>query len=129
MTHGIYGFDHVALPVSDLARAVSFYTDTLGLQSVDERNPDDGTYHWVRVGQGQSLNLAETADSDNVRPGHIAFAAPESFLDSLRERLDEEGIDFRDAETSLYFADPDGNELEVTCWRASRLRESGASHW
>ncbi|WP_435361603.1 VOC family protein [Haloarchaeobius sp. DFWS5] len=129
MEHGVIGFDHVALPVADLDRAVSFYTDVLGLRSVDERNPSDANYHWVSVGQGQAINLAATADEESVRPGHVAFTAPESFLETVKERLDAEGIDVRDAETSLYFADPDGNELEVTCWRASRLRESGASHW
>jgi hypothetical protein len=83
----------------------------------------------VSVGQGQSLNLSETGDGETVRPGHVAFAAPESFLDTLRARLGSEDIEVRDAETSFYFTDPDGNELEVTCWRESRVREGGASHW
>lgn len=129
MEHGVIGFDHVALPVSDLDRAVSFYTDVLGLRSVDERNPSDANYHWVSVGQGQSINLAATSDGKSVRPGHVAFTAPESFLEGLTDRLEAEGAEVRDAETSLYFSDPDGNELEVTCWRESRLRGSGASHW
>jgi catechol-2,3-dioxygenase len=35
----------------------------------------------------------------------------------------------RETETSVYFSDPDGNALEVTCWREKRLRETGRDHW
>ena len=129
MTHGIYGFDHVALPVSDLERAVAFYTDVLGLRSVDRRDAAAGTYHWVSVGQGQALNLSETGDDETVRAGHAAFAAPASFVDEVAGRLHDAGVEVRDAGTSLYFTDPDGNELEVTCWREERLRDGGARHW
>ncbi|SIQ68622.1 hypothetical protein SAMN05421858_0080 [Haladaptatus litoreus] len=130
MTHSIQGFDHVVLPVSDLVRAVSFYQDVLGLRSVDRRDPGTDDYHWLNLGQGQGLNLAQVDEvSNDTSPRHIAFNASEEFCEEVAERLEEREIAVRKTETSVYFSDPDGNELEVTCWREKRLRESGANHW
>ncbi|WP_435159428.1 VOC family protein [Haladaptatus sp. DFWS20] len=131
MTHSIQGFDHVALPVSDLNRAVSFYRDVLGLRSVDRRDPDTEDYHWLNLGQGQTLNLARVDEVSHyaTSPRHVAFSAPEEYLDEIAERLENRDINVRKIETSIYFSDSDGNELEVTCWREKRLWESGANHW
>jgi catechol 2,3-dioxygenase-like lactoylglutathione lyase family enzyme len=131
VTDSLQGFDHVALPVSDLARAVAFYRDVLGMRSVDRRDPETDDYHWLNLGPGQTLNLSRTPEStqEAVGPGHVAFRASESFLATLSERLADAGVDYHETETSLYFSDPDGNDLEVTCWREKRLRESGRDHW
>ncbi|WP_266074790.1 VOC family protein [Haladaptatus caseinilyticus] len=131
MTHSIQGFDHVALPVSDLRRAVSFYRDVLGLRSVDRRDPDIDDYHWLNLGQGQGLNLARVDEESrtDTSPRHIAFNAPEEYLGEVIDRLEKRNRDVRKTDTSIYFSDPDGNELEITCWREKRLRESGVNHW
>ena len=131
MTDSIRGFDHVALPVTDLARAVSFYRDVLGLRSVDRCDPETDDYHWLNLVPGQDLNLTRTPESawGAAGAGHVAFNAPESSLSTLAERLADHDVDVRETETSLDFTDPDGDDLEVTCWREKRLHESGRDHW
>src|SRR5215212_4669591 len=49
---------HVALPVTDLARAKAFYTDVLGLEEI-ERPGFDFPGAWYRVGDG-TLHLIVT---------------------------------------------------------------------
>ena len=51
---------HVALPVSDLARARQFYLDVLSLREID-RPPFDVPGAWFALGDGQ-LHLIERAD-------------------------------------------------------------------
>ena len=134
----IQGLDHLALAVSDLPRAVSFYCDVLGMRPVDERNPAEETYFWVNFGFGQTLNPARYPEGtphalgtphDPSRSPHAAFAAPEESLSTLKKRLEAWGVKVRESRTGLYFSDPDGNFLEVTCWREHALKRAGQAHW
>ncbi len=133
----IQGFDHAALAVSDLPRAVSFYRDVLGLRPVDTSDPATSS-HWLNFGPGQTLNLtlapertpkALGLETDLNTSAHLAFAAPEAFLVELERRLVEHGVTPHRSRTGVYFCDPDGNFLEVTCWREKGLEEAGAEHW
>ena len=134
----IQGLDHLALAVADLPRAVDFYCNVLGMRPVDNRNPAQQGFFWVNFGPGQTLNLAlhpgGTPNAlgiphDPFRGPHAAFAAPEESLGELRARLEARNITVRESRTGLYFTDPDGNFLEVTCWRESALRRAGEAHW
>ncbi len=134
----IQGFDHAALSVADLPRAAAFYQDVLGMRPVDTRDPAVSSYFWLNFGPMQTLNLtlapqltpkALAVKTDlNVSP-HLAFAAPEAFLELLSQRLEVCRVPFHRSQTGLYFSDPDGNFLEVTCWREKSLQETGAEHW
>ena len=133
----IQGFDHAALNVSDLPEAVTFY-EALGMRPVDARDPVTASYFWLNFGPGQTLNLtlapertpnALGLDADLYTTAHLAFSAPEAFLEVLEGRLTAYGVAFHRSSTGVYFCDPDGNFLEITCWRERGLKDAGAEHW
>lgn len=134
----IGGFDHAALNVSDLPRAVAFYREVLGFRPVDRRDPASASLFWLNFGAGQTFNLtlapertpkALGLETDLYTSAHLAFTTPEEFLETVEKRLAERGVSVHRSQTGMYFCDPDGNFLEVTCWRAEGLKDAGAEHW
>lgn len=112
----IEGIYEVVVPVRDLARAEKFYTGVLGLEIGlrDPRRP----WLFLRAGGARGmLVLQETAD---VRPTHFAFRASEAEVERAAGVLRANGVevgrpvvhDWMPAK-SLYFADPDGHDLEL----------------
>jgi catechol 2,3-dioxygenase len=116
---------HVVLRVTDLERAERFYNGLLGLPIMtrfDEQGMKMtfftlGNHHDFAVMEvsGEGSSAAETATGLH----HVAFKIGNS-LDELREakaHLEAAGVavDPVDHEVtkSLYFADPDGNGVEV----------------
>ena len=122
----VEGIDHVALTVRDVARSVAWYRDVLGL----ERRYEDvwGDVPAV-VGAGTTaLALFPTRvrepgpppGRDVLSVRHIAFRAGREAFERARGHLEERGITARfedhTAAHSLYFADPDGHQLEITTY-------------
>ena len=118
--------DHVALTVRDVARSVAWYQVVLGL----ERRYADvwGDFPAV-VGAGTtSLALFPTPVPQPAPPPgrevlsirHIAFRVDRATFDQARGELEAHGVvpRFEDhvAAHSLYFADPDGHQLEITTY-------------
>jgi catechol 2,3-dioxygenase-like lactoylglutathione lyase family enzyme len=119
------GIHHVALAVSDIPAAVSFYAETLGFEPLGPDDPETtietAEYFWFSVDSDQWLNLAAkpeaTPDDEGLYDDpHIAFGASEAAIDDLTEQITNHDIDVRRTETSVYFRDPDGNFLEFTHW-------------
>ena len=108
----IKGIATVWLPVTDMARAVSFYRDDLGLEVVDH----DGDWSEVTAGdQRIGLNEGESPAGDGGAV--IAFGVDD--LDATVDSLKESGVEFTD-EVSEHpwgriapFKDPDGNDLQL----------------
>jgi predicted enzyme related to lactoylglutathione lyase len=108
----IKGIATVWLPVTDMARAVSFYRDDLGLEVVDH----DGDWSEVTAGdQRIGLNEGESPAGDGGAV--IAFGVDD--LDATVDSLKESGVEFTD-EVSGHpwgriapFKDPDGNDLQL----------------
>lgn len=116
-------FGHAAIRVRDLAVAESFYGSLLGFP-VAHRWPADHEVMF-QVGKGDELLVqavgAGAPMADPTLPGlhHIAFvvAGGAAGLDRMRARLEQNGIACRlldhGEHRSVYFHDPDGNQVEL----------------
>jgi catechol 2,3-dioxygenase-like lactoylglutathione lyase family enzyme len=99
--------DFIALPVEDLARADSFYGETLGLA----RNPNTSGERWVEYETG-NLTLALSTFG-----GSLALGVTD--VGEARSELEQQDVQFAmDTFDSgvchgAPFADPDGNRLQL----------------
>ncbi|MFL6583755.1 MAG: VOC family protein [Chthoniobacterales bacterium] len=122
----LQGIDHVALAVQDPERSKQWYIEVLGCEPRHE-----GMWEGVPVfiGKGTtSLALfpAQRAASEaSSRPDHIgmlhlAFRASRAEFETAQRELAARGIkfEFQDHEIShsIYFDDPDRNEIEITTY-------------
>ncbi len=116
---------HVVLKVRDLERSVAFYRNILGLKEV-ARYPKYRMAFFSIVDNHHDIALLETdaeapaAPKDAPGLAHVALKIGDS-LDELREAkrwLDQNGVEIDHTSDhivskSIYFHDPDGNQLEV----------------
>jgi catechol 2,3-dioxygenase len=115
---------HVLLRVADLERSKRFYVDVLGFQ-VSEANPGDAfltlgnDFHTLDLVQHANPAAAPRPQRDQIGLSHIAFQV--DGYEALRAAyltLQEQGVAIDSAsdhvsQRSVYFADPDGNRLEI----------------
>jgi len=120
---------HVHLKVSDLERAIRFYSEVLGFELMQRMGPEAaflsaGGYHH-HVG----LNTWESAGGPPPAPGttglyHVAFRYPDrAALAKAYRRLIEHSVPLDGASDhgvseALYLRDPDGNGIELYWDRA-----------
>lgn len=113
---------HVHLKVRDADRSVAFYTDVLGLD-VTERYD---RYAFLSWGERHHDVALQEVGSDAPGPGpghgvglyHAAFEVDDpAALARIYRTLEERGVEVSPVDhrisRALYFADPDGNGLEV----------------
>lgn len=135
---------HVVLNVTDLERAVAFYTGILGLH-VSDRYPDSmvpGGMVFLRLNpdhHGVAL-VGGAAPSDQTSLNHFAFEV--GSLDEVfraRAWLQERGVPIHfegrrraGCQVAIEFRDPDGNNLEIY-WNIDQVGTTGevrpASEW
>lgn len=127
--------DHVELYVSEREAATEWYSRVLGLHVLDEfREWASGGGPLILSGDNGDTKLAlfegsPRGDREAVSHGRVAFrVGGDEFADFL-DRVDELDLAAVDGDPvepddvvdhglshSLYFADPDGNALEVTTY-------------
>jgi catechol 2,3-dioxygenase-like lactoylglutathione lyase family enzyme len=106
--------DFVSVPVTDMARSVRFYGETLGLEQVGE-----GGFPEFQLGENVSLYLIDpTSVGGQFSAPHSAYIAlrvPDVAV--TRSELEDKGIifagDIHDSGVChmAFFHDPDGNAL------------------
>jgi glyoxylase I family protein len=112
---------HASLVVGDLAAALQFYTDVLGLE-IDDGRPELGfAGAWLKVGP-QQIHLLVVPNPDPVdgRPQHAGrdrhTALTVRGLEDIAARLESHGVAFtrsRSGRAALFCRDPDGNAIEL----------------
>ena len=116
--------DHVEVFVRDLAAAAGWYARVLGLQEVCRWDPEP-----IMIGAGDTkLALFQAASAAAHTAGasaatchwhRVAWRTDRAGLEAAQQHLAQLGIPFRGPidhglAWSIYFADPDGNPLEIT---------------
>ncbi|HET7529853.1 MAG TPA: VOC family protein [Mycobacteriales bacterium] len=127
---GVFRLNHAVLYVSDLERAVAFYTDVLGFRRIDEmtpdgfagaaflRAPDSTNDHDLGLFEMGPAAGPSAAGRGTVGLYHLAWEVDTlDELEATAERLATAGalVGASDHGTtkSLYGRDPDGLEFEV----------------
>eukprot|EP00930_Biecheleria_cincta_P001466 TRINITY_DN102603_c0_g1_i1.p2 TRINITY_DN102603_c0_g1~~TRINITY_DN102603_c0_g1_i1.p2 ORF type:complete len:174 (-),score=24.10 TRINITY_DN102603_c0_g1_i1:398-919(-) len=135
--HGIVGLDHAAVGVRNLSRSLSWYKSVLGMDHVLAENPNfNGDIAMAGVNGNPLLALLLLPEGEEPllgsrsQRGHFALRTdPATFLQwcqRLPELLKEHRLhenqslwiqeDDYGIQKSIFFEDPDGNEIEITAW-------------
>ncbi len=105
----VYGMNHVALEVTDIDRAVQFYTEVFGL----ERTSDGEGEAFFKVGAHQFLALfqVEERSPDAVRHFGI-IVKDDDEIALVREKVQAWGLELIPP-FACDFRDPWGNRIQV----------------
>ena len=122
--------DHVGFTARDLDGLAGWYETTFGMQRVHaDAWPDvDGGHPLVLCGGTVCVALFRAHGSAAPRPPepsdpneHVAFAVDGDAFDQAQRDLAALGIPFEVWDhgicNSLYLADPEGHQIELTCYR------------
>lgn len=127
MSFQVDRIDHVEVFVRDIDEAARWYERVLGLRMIHRWEPDPA---FLGAG-GTCLALFLCSDKEAVSrtleepvggsPGwwRVAWRTDERGFEAAQRHLKECGVSFRgpidhEIAFSIYFADPDGNPLEIT---------------
>jgi catechol 2,3-dioxygenase-like lactoylglutathione lyase family enzyme len=130
----IIELDHIVLNVSDIDRSLKFYTEVLGLKGerVDEFRAGKVSFPSVRITDQTIIDLFPNKDrasdsSSAVRNlNHFCLVVGADSFSGIVDYLAENHVTVRQGPvsrwgaqgraTSVYFFDPDGNEIEIRCY-------------
>ena len=117
------GVHHQALISSDVERTIAFYQDLLEFPLTDlfeNRDYEGSTHFFFDIGNGNALAFFDfpglgLEDYAEVLGGHhhLAISMPRDNWERIKGKLDEAGVETWVHETSVYFAGPDGERLEL----------------
>ncbi|MFA6984096.1 MAG: VOC family protein [Sedimentibacter sp.] len=124
-----FGFDHLAITVSNLQQSIRFYRDVLGFKVLGQLIQDDGNFIIVYLDMGNNkvlelFNFTEkgepitTYNDKNIGIKHFAFKVDD--VDETYRYLKAKNVEFTmeptDAEGGVriaFFKDPDGILIEI----------------
>jgi catechol 2,3-dioxygenase-like lactoylglutathione lyase family enzyme len=120
------GLHHTALVSGDVERTTRFYSDLLEFpltEMIDNRDYPGSTHFFFDIGNGNLLAFFDFPGLDlgpyaEVLGGlhHVAISVEPRRWQQLKDKLDSAGVEYaHHSGTSLYFAGPDGERLELIC--------------
>ena len=115
----ISGLGHVALKVSDIDQSKQFYHSVLGLPYSGEHEGKSMIFFRADGHHNLALFLADSVDNATSSLDHVAFQLQggRRELNLAQVELESLGIEVTPYDhqevQSLYFNDPDGNQIEL----------------
>lgn len=121
----IKNLDHVAIVVSDMDRAIEFYTEVLGLRLILDGRPEGGEKKSFLGTKSKALVALSEDKNRSAQKGeyvqgvnHVAFGVDD--VEKSSRILKERGVAFIEIKVgddgkgkAYHFLDPDGLELEI----------------
>lgn len=110
MSVQVYGINHVAIEVDDVAKAVAFYEDVFRLEKMDEGEGDA----FFKIGEHQFLAIFEVAKLNPDRTRHFGLIVrDEGQIAEVRDKLTRKyGLKLIEG-FRCDFHDPFGNRIQV----------------
>ena len=132
----IIELDHIVLNVGDIERSLKFYTEVLGLKGerVDEFRTGKVGFPSVRINDQTIIDLFPrkdgaanlTSEKVNGNLNHFCLVVGPQDFSGIVDYLQGNQVAVREGPvsrwgaqgraTSVYFLDPDGNEVEIRCY-------------
>ncbi len=110
MSVHVYGINHLAIEVDDVAKAVAFYEDVFQLEKMDEGEGDA----FFKIGEHQFLAIFKVEKLQPDRAKHFGLMVrDEAQLNEVREKLTKKyGLKLIEG-FRCDFHDPFGNRIQV----------------
>jgi catechol 2,3-dioxygenase-like lactoylglutathione lyase family enzyme len=113
----------VVIPVTDQARAIEFYVDTLGFETRADV-PFGNGYRWVEVappGADTTIAIVPPPEGQDAGDRQTGIGLQTTEIDAVHADLKSRGVDVDDEISRMgdpvpplfWFRDPDGNVLMV----------------
>jgi catechol 2,3-dioxygenase-like lactoylglutathione lyase family enzyme len=109
----------IAVPVSDVDRAIAFYTEKVGFNLDHDHTLDDGTRFVQLTPPGSACSIAFGKGIVDTPPGSVqGLQIVVSDIEQARSELSGRGMDVGEVQhfpwgDFIYFKDPDGNGWAV----------------
>lgn len=133
----VSGMDHIVLNVADVERSVAFYRDVLGLgiERLDQWRAGQAPFPSVRLNADTLIDIVgreESARAGRVENmNHFCLVVTDEALEPAMAHLAAHGVPVTTGPArrwgahgdgaSIYFRDPDGNEIEVRTYARAAL--------
>jgi catechol 2,3-dioxygenase-like lactoylglutathione lyase family enzyme len=109
----------VAVPVTDVDRAIAFYTDKIGFNLDHDHKVSDDLRFVQLTPPGSACSIALGTGISRAEPGSVqGLQLVVSDIDAARDELVQRGVEVGDVQEFdwgkfVFFTDPDGNGWSV----------------